>query len=210
LVAKLSDLVARNTRSFEDFHHATVLKETESFFWTHFTDTYLELVKARARADGEAAAAGRGSAVAVLRLGLDVLLRQFAPFLPYITEEVWSWVFAAEKGQRSIHRAPWPGVDDFRGIDPPASASSFDIAVACWNAINKSKADAEVSMGRPALNLTIGAGSKSLELLEPVLSDVLSAARCDAHQLVERADLEDGSFEILDAEFAPQPEKTKG
>jgi valyl-tRNA synthetase len=64
-------------------------------------------------------------------------------------------------------------------------------------------------MGRPALNLTIGAGSKNLALLEPVLSDVLSAARCDAHQLVERADLEDGSFEILDAEFAPQPEKTK-
>jgi hypothetical protein len=43
-----------------------------------------------------------------------------------------------------------------------------------------------------------------------VLADVLSAARCDAHQRVERADLEDGSFEILDAEFAPQPEKTTG
>jgi valyl-tRNA synthetase len=209
-VAKLNDLVARNTRSFEDYHHATVLKETESFFWTHFTDTYLELVKARARAEGEADAAGRGSAVAALRLGLDVLLRQFAPFLPYITEEVWSWAFAAEKEQRSIHRAPWPGIDDFRGVDPPAASSSFDVAVACWSAINKSKADAEVSMGRPMSNLTIAASPKSLALLEPVLADVLSAARCDAHQRVERADLEDGSFEILDAEFAPQPEKTTG
>ena len=64
-------------------------------------------------------------------------------------------------------------------------------------------------MGRPMLNLTIGASPKSLALLEPVLPDVLSAARCDAHQRVERADLEDGSFEILDAEFAPIPEKTK-
>jgi valyl-tRNA synthetase len=163
LVAKLSDLVARNTQSFEDYHHATVL------IWTHFTDTYLELVKARARADGEAAAADRGSAVAVLRLSLDVLLRQLAPFLPYITEEVWSWVFAEEKEQQSIHRAPWPGTDDFRGIDPPASADSFDIAVACWTAINKSKADAEVSMGRAALNLTIAANPESLALLEPVL-----------------------------------------
>ena len=65
-------------------------------------------------------------------------------------------------------------------------------------------------MGRAALNLTIAANPKSLALLDPVLSDVLAAARCEAHQLVERADLEDGSFEILDAEFAPPPEKTKG
>ncbi len=60
------------------------------------------------------------------------------------------------------------------------------------------------------MNLTIGASPKSLALLEPVLADVLSAARCDAHQLVERAELEDGSFEIIDAEFAPSPEKTTG
>jgi valyl-tRNA synthetase len=205
-VQKLSDLVERTTRDFEAFQHASVLKETESFFWTHFTDTYLELVKARARAEGEDEAAARGSAVAALRLGLDVLLRLLAPFLPYITEEVWSWVFAQEKGERSIHRAPWPSSENFRGIDPPANSGSFDVAVACWTAINKSKADAEVSMGRDALNLTIAANPKTLSSLGPVLADVLAAGRCRAHQLAESADLDDGVFEILDAEFAPKPE----
>ena len=66
-------------------------QETESFFWRDFTDTYLELVKARARDAGAAARRSRRS-----RLGLVVLLRLFAPVLPYITEEVWSWVFADE------------------------------------------------------------------------------------------------------------------
>ena len=205
LVAKLRDLVERNTRSLEAFNHAVALKETESFFWTHFTDTYLELVKNRARAEDPGEAAGRGSAVAALRLGLDVLLRQFAPFLPYITEEVWSWVFAEEKEEQSIHRAPWPGSRDFQGIEPPSSDASFDIAVACWAAINKSKADAEVSMGREALRLVIAASPKSLALLEPVLSDVLAAARCLDHELASRPAMEEGIFEILDAEFAPKP-----
>jgi valyl-tRNA synthetase len=205
LVAKLRDLVERNTRSFEDFNHAVALKETESFFWTHFTDTYLELVKSRARAEDPGEAAGRGSAVAALRLGLDVLLRQFAPFLPYISEEIWSWVFAEEKGEQSIHRAPWPGSQDFQGIEPPSSNASFDVAVACLAAINKSKADAEVSMGREALRLTIAASPKSLSLLEPVLSDVLAAARCLDHELASRSEMEEGTFEILDAEFAPKP-----
>ncbi len=204
-VAKLRDLVERNTRSLEDFNHAAALKETESFFWTHFTDTYLELVKNRARAEDAGEAAARGSAVAALRLGLDVLLRQFAPFLPYITEEVWSWVFAEEKGEQSIHRAPWPGNDDFQGIEPPSSDASFDVAVACWAAINKSKADAEVSMGREALRLTIAASPKSLARIEPVLSDVLAAARCLHHELASRPEMEEGVFEILDAEFAPKP-----
>jgi len=203
-VAKLRDLVERNTASFDDYQQAVALKETESFFWTHFTDTYLELVKHRARAEGAGEAAGRGSAVAALRLGLDVLLRQFAPFLPYISEEVWSWVYAEEKGQQSIHRAPWPDSSDFAGIEPPSSDESFDVAVACWAAINKSKADAEVSMGREALQLTIAASPKTLALLEPVLADVLAAARCLDHELAGRPELEEGVFEILDAEFAPK------
>ena len=206
-IARLRDLVERNTRCFEDFQHAVALQETESFFWTHFTDTYLELVKHRARAEGAGNASSRGSAVAALRLGLDVLLRQFAPFLPYISEEVWSWVYAEERGERSIHRAPWPGSEDFRGIEPPSSDASFDVAVACWAAINKSKADAEVSMGRETLRLTIAASPKSLALLEPVLSDVLAAARCENHALAGRPELEEGVFEILDAEFAPKAEK---
>ncbi len=202
-VAKLRGLVERNTRAFDDFQHAVVLKETESFFWTHFTDTYLELAKSRARCEDDAA--GRGSAVAALRLGLDVLLRQFAPFLPYITEEIWSWAFAQEKGERSIHRAPWPGDADFRAVEPPSSDESFDVAVACLAAINKCKADAEVSMGREALRLAIAASPKSLALLEPVLPDVLAAARCREHALEGRPALEDGVFEVLDAEFAPKP-----
>jgi hypothetical protein len=59
-------------------------------------------------------------------------------------------------------------------------------------------------MGRVALRLAIAASPKSLALLEPVLSEVLAAARCLEHELVGRPELEDGVFEILDAEFAPK------
>ncbi|MCS5637579.1 MAG: valine--tRNA ligase, partial [Myxococcota bacterium] len=111
-VAKLSELAQASRREYEAYNYAHSLQETESFFWTHFTDTYLELVKARARlhADGATGSdlAASGSAVASLRLGLSVLLRLFAPVLPYISEEVWSWSFAEESGEASIHRAPWP------------------------------------------------------------------------------------------------------
>jgi valyl-tRNA synthetase len=205
-VAKLADLVSRSTRSFEEWNYASALQEAESFFWSHFTDTYLELVKARARAEGAGVAAARGSAVASLRLGLDVLLRLLAPFLPYITEEVWSWCFAEEKGQPCIHTAPWPSDLDFEGIAAPSDPDSFEIAVACWGAINKAKSEASVSMGRETLRISIVASPKTGDKLAPVLRDVLAAARCQEYQVVARDGTPDGEFLIEDAVFAEKPE----
>src|SRR5207253_4930284 len=97
--AKSNSSCAAVTVAHDEFDFARALMETESFFWHDFTDTFLELVKVRAR-DG--APAARGSAVAALRLGLGVLLRLFAPVLPYITAEPWSWAFAGATGYASI------------------------------------------------------------------------------------------------------------
>jgi valyl-tRNA synthetase len=210
-VAKLRELVTACGDHFEDYNYAHALQETESFFWTRFTDTYLELAKVRARAYADGAtgaeAADSASAVAALRLGLSVLLRLFAPVLPYITEEVWSWVFAEESGHASIHAAPWPGNADFEGVEAPAEALSFDLAVTAHQAINKAKADAEVSMGREVEDLLLSANAATLAKLEPVIGDVLAAARCQAHRTAEVAELEDGAFEVSEARFAPKPEK---
>jgi valyl-tRNA synthetase len=210
-VARLAELAAQCTRDYDVFNYAHALQETEQFFWTHFTDTYLELAKPRARwfedgATGEEAEAS-GSAVAALRLGLSVLLRLFAPVLPYITEEVWSWSFAGETAQPSIHAAPWPGAADFEGIAAPARADSFEVAVAALQAINKAKADGAVSMGREVESLTLAGGADATATLEGVLGDVLAAGRVQSHSLVVDETLEPGTFEARDARFAPKPEK---
>jgi valyl-tRNA synthetase len=202
-LAELRALALRATADLEAYEHADALKAVESFFWTRFTDTTLELVKTRARG---ADAAGAASAVAALRLGLDVLLRLFAPFLPYVTEEIWSWAFAAEKGQPSIHRAPWPGPADFAGVPAPADAGSLGVAIACLAAINKTKADAEVSMGREVSFLRLAAAPATLEQLARVAGDVLDATRVARHEQEADPTLEPGAFAVREARFAPRPD----
>ena len=61
----------------------------------------------KGRRYGEQGAEGAGSANAALTAALSVMLRLFAPFLPFVTEEVWSWW-----RDGSIHQAPWPTADE--------------------------------------------------------------------------------------------------
>jgi valyl-tRNA synthetase len=88
LLTGLADLVDQATGDLEAFNYTRALERTESFFW-NFCDNYQELVKARRY--GERDAAGAASANAAMLVTLKTLLRLFAPFLPYATEEVWSW-----------------------------------------------------------------------------------------------------------------------
>jgi len=98
MLATLAGVVRASTAALDAYDYATALRETESFFWS-FCDDYIELSKRRrARGDADAASASQASQIA-----LSVMLRLLAPFLPFVTEEVWSW-----SHDSSIHRSAWP------------------------------------------------------------------------------------------------------
>jgi valyl-tRNA synthetase len=201
-VAELRALIERTTTSFEAFEYAAAMQETEQFFWSRFTDTYLELAKFRARGDvGDDAA--RTSAVATLRLGLDVLLRLFAPVLPFITEEVWSWAFAEEKAQPSIHRAPWPTVAELAQVAAPADAGSLGLAIDALTAINKGKTERGASVGRTVDRLELKIDGEKARRIAGVLADVLASARVKSHAITSGGE----AFEIAEMAIAPKAEE---
>ncbi len=204
-IGELRTLVTKVSASFDQLDYAQALELTEQFFWSRMTDSYLELAKSRARGDvGDAAS--RTSAVATLRLALHVLLRLFAPVLPYITEEVWSWAFAEESGQPSIHRAPWPTLREFESITPPEDAGSLQIAIDLLTAINKSKTEHGASVGRVVEKLELRANAESIRRVMPVVSDVFASARVREHQMNE-ANVD--AFEVGSIVIAPMEAKER-
>ncbi len=171
MLGRLADVVAGCTAAFEAYDHAGALHQTESFFW-FFCDDYLELVKSRAY--GEHGPGAAASALAALRAALSVLLRLFAPFLPFVTEEAWSWWQAG-----SVHRASWPDPAGLRVRAAGADPGLLGAASAAIAAVRGAKSAARLSMRAPVRQLTVSAGEDDVARIRAVLSDVQAAGKVD-------------------------------
>ena len=177
MLVQLAGVLEQATAALEDYEHARALELIERFFWG-FTDDYLELVKGRAYgAFGEDAA---GSAIATLRLALSVLLRLFAPFLPYVTEEVWSWW-----REGSIHHAGWPGRSELAGDSAGAEPETYEVAAWALGEIRKAKALAKRSLRTVVLRAVVRDTKERLELLRGVERDVREAGSVAAFEYEE-------------------------
>ncbi|WP_218712997.1 valine--tRNA ligase [Arthrobacter sp. BF1] len=190
LLAQLSEVVAASTAAFEKYDYARALQITESFFW-HFTDDYVELIKDRAY--GASGEEGQASVLAALATTLDSLLRLFAPFLPFATEEVWGWWRTG-----SVHRAPWPtavGVDD-------GDTTLLSTVGDALSGIRKAKSEAKVKQRTQVLSATVTAAQVQATQLSAGLGDLKAAANA----LELTVAVGDGELAVSDVVLAPAEE----
>ncbi|HSS08500.1 MAG TPA: valine--tRNA ligase, partial [Acidimicrobiales bacterium] len=165
MLRQLAEVVEEATTAFEGYDYARALERTEAFFWS-WCDDYVELVKSRAYgALGESPAA---SARAALALALSAQLRLFAPLLPFVTEEVWSWWQSG-----SIHRAPWPSTDEFGSA--LGAAGVLDVTAWVLGRIRSAKTERKLSMRAPVDRVTVRVPGDQAALLSQGADDLKEA-----------------------------------
>jgi valyl-tRNA synthetase len=192
VIARLATVVADATQSFDDYDYARALERTETFFWW-FCDYYLELVKGR-RYDSDPAVSA--SVSRALRLSLSTFQRLLAPFLPFVTEEVWSWW---QEG--SVHRALWPeaaewsaaaaGVNGGTGADGDSAreAVALEATADVLREVRKAKSQAQVKMRSLVARVTVRDTRERLDALELGRGDLLEAGSIGELELVEAEEL---------------------
>ena len=168
LLRQLASVVGDATAAFDGYDYTRALERTESFFWL-FCDDYLELVKSRAY--GDPAAPGTASARATLALALAILLRLLAPFLPYVTEEVWSWW-----REGSVHRAEWPRADELAfACGPSAGPDVLSVTAEVLGAVRRAKTGAKRSMRARVDRLAVVDSADRIDAVRSARGDL-----CDA------------------------------
>ena len=194
MLRQLAGLVRTATEKLEGYDYATVLDQVEKSFWT-FCDDYIELVKGRRY--GDFGVEGAASANSALALALSVYLRLFAPYLPFVTEEVWSWW---QEG--SVHRAAWPTAEEIeRRI--PGDARVYTEASHLLGEIRRHKSLNGWKTKTP-VNVVVVAAPETVAAIRQAEQDVRAAVAASSfgyregaatEVLVEAAELVEGSTE---------------
>ncbi len=204
MLHRLAGLVDSATRALDAFDYARALERTESFFWD-FTDNHVELVKSRAY--DEQGVAASVSARRALRTALGVLQQLLAPFMPFVTAEVWSWWH-----DTSVHTSLWPSADALRAAagDPgtlpgtPGAAAApgeerhrqgrdiFDlartidlsdlarvgeVASAVLGEVRRAKSEAKRPLRTEVVRATVTDSAERIAVLKVVAGDVCAAGR---------------------------------
>lgn len=175
MLSALSDVVTQAGKAFEAYDHTKALELTETFFW-NFTDDYLELVKERAYGQATTPEA-QASAVFALRIALHTQLRLLAPFIPFATEEAWSWW---QEG--SVHLSSWPSASELThyssGSDPKLMTSASEALMG----IRKSKSDQQLSMKAEIASIRIA--SANPEGLSSIAGDLKSVGKIEKLEII--------------------------
>jgi len=199
MLATLANLVdvpgdpdaAAATQLLERYEYAQVLDLVEREFWG-FCDDYLELVKGRRY--GEQGPQAAGSANSALIAALSVYLRLFAPYLPFATDEVWSWW---QDG--SVHRAAWPTRHELMALVGDVAEADFKkwaYARQVLGEVRRKRSEANQPMKVPIRKAVIIDAADELAHLDAVEADLRSAGR-----ITELAREARGSAFSIEVEF---------
>jgi valyl-tRNA synthetase len=173
---KLNPVVRVSTDSFEDYEYSRAKAETDNFFWQDFCDNYLEIVKDRIyNGKGEK----KLSAQYTLYTSFLTLLKLFAPFMPYIAEELYQTYFKKNEKEKSIHILSWPECKKEK------STEELDIFFSLLAKIRQEKSLAKKSM---KAEIILAIEKEKLEKIKDMLDDFKSVTNAK--------EIKEGNFKV--------------
>lgn len=163
LLKVYAETVAEATKALDAYDYTSALTAAERFFWM-FCDDYVELVKDRAYA-------GSDSARLTLRRALNGVVQLLAPFIPFTTEEVWSWTH-----EGSVHLTQWPdpaAAEAAGGSEPGRQLLS--LASEVIGAVRRAKTAEKLSMRADVATVVLTADEARIAAIRTFEHDVRAA-----------------------------------
>jgi len=180
-LSRLNKMIERATKDFDGYNYSRVKQEVDNFFWRVFADNYLEIVKNRVY-NGNAME--KASAFYSLYSGLLALLKMYAPFVPFVSEEIYQNHFKKFEKGKSVHLEEWPrkiGIKELRHDD-----KEWDKLVEVISKVRGAKSEGKVAMNTP---IVLNLDKNDFDLLEKVRDD-LQSVTC-------ASEIKQGKFEVM-------------
>ena len=192
--ARLQLLVRDVERLFQGYQYGEAGRQIYEFFWGEFADWYLEIAKQ------QLAEGGSKAFYTVRTMGrvMDMCLRLLHPFIPYLTEELWSHLKAASQ-EHSEHLAPkggwpealiisdWPEIRSEEGWED-GKVADFGLIQEIIRSVRNWRADQDIESGKKIPAILVS--PNRLQLLREQSVIIAQLARIDPGSLQILAALE--------------------
>ena len=173
-LSHLDHTIKQVTNHFEKYNYSHAKELTERFFFSTFADDYIEIVKKRIYNEtGDK----KISAQYTLKKSLLIILKLFAPIIPFITEEIYQTYF---KERKSIHITKWPTYKE--DSEPSKLFQNFQETL---SKIRQEKTTAQKSMN-----------SEIILTLEKETIQNLTEALEDLKSVTAAAEIKEGNFKV--------------
>lgn len=184
IASRATAVMEKVTEMMEEYNYSGAKREADAFFW-FFCDNYVEFIKYRLYG-------GDRSPIKTLREVFLIIIKMQAPFMPYITEEVYQELYMKQEGCKSIHISKWPGRGDML-VDPDALAAG-DEAQKVIAYIRQWKHDRKI-----ALNAEISevVASKDFGELEADIRGAMNIRKLSKGHATSKVEGTDVSIEIM-------------
>ena len=171
---EVNRIVSEVTVAFENYNYSRAKSLTDDLFWKLFADNYLEIVKHRMYQGNEQE---KASASYVLYHAFLTILKLYAPFTPYITEEIYQAHFKKNESVVSVHQLEWPKVHSKARVQDSEIWNRF---LEVLTFVRQQKSEAKKSM---KAEIVLNLDKKDLKLLKDVLEDLKHV--CTAREIKE-------------------------
>lgn len=190
ILSRLQGLIVRTTYLLEQYEYASAKSEIETFLWTEFADNYLEMCKQRLY--NTEIPSHQAATYSLHKLLLSVI-KLLAPYMPFITEQIYHTVFLPSKRKSSIHLASWP-VPEQAFIDTQAEQLGENL-VNIATAVRRFKSNLNLPLATELVRLQLFTQNPELLLgLSAAQDDLMSITRA---QEIELVSVIDNSLETL-------------
>lgn len=172
MLAEAQKLISEVTSYLNKYEFGLAKISIEKFFWTKLTDNYLELIKGRLYGNEKE---GKRSAQFTLNYLLDLFNHLLAPYIPFITEEIYQEFFKAK--EESIHLTKWPKIQ--KAWNKKALLKTGEQVIQIIEEIRRYKAGNGLKLIDPVSSLEISTDQKTIKSLKPFESDLKNVGKIE-------------------------------
>lgn len=180
MLSRLAEAVSYVDRSMDKFDLALAGQRVHDLIWNEFCDRYIEFIKKRLNGeDEEDKKIVRGMLVRVLGDGLKLL----HPFMPFITEEIYSFLPGADKG--FLISSAWPRYSAVKEEETLFSeaATAMERAMEAIRAVRNIRTEADAPRSRKLTAFILG-GEDDLKQMRAAESYIADLAGLSAVQYI--------------------------